>query len=335
MVDFDNYLNVQGIDNLPLLRNLDPRVTHVSIYDTRPNVIQSARLPSHVTQLFLENVALSGPVAFTEGLRYLHLEKVKSKVPIGEWQLPASLETIFIEKCKFTTIDLSRSQIKELVLLKQRTDSDKISLPESLIHLDLRMHWRQMLPLIPAGLKEFVLTGRVPINDFSPVKAAKITSLTIDRAVPFYEYFPDLVRLRYIGNRQEPCEISLTHLTYLCFGGMITEPIELNVPNLEEISFEYTGRVPLRGNFADEVRTMTLKGATPFPDEQEWPSLEELILENTWEKSVADLPRLPWLRWLTLDTPVLTNGVMVSNLREYKEAWGTTRRVKRPQNDRV
>jgi len=337
-------LTIEHARDLRLLQAISPEVVDVYLWNLKPEAVRLPLLPAHVTGLCLQNVTLVGPVAFSEGLIYLMLDLVESEVPIEEWQFPASLRTIEIRKSKFTTLDLSQTRLTELTLERQKTHNGRIVLPPSLLILGLNHCWFRKLPRIPASLKSLWLVDCSRVTDFSPASEVKIEDLSTDRSVPLYANFPELIGLTLTDVKGGFSEISLTHLRYLRFSDcVITEPVELNAPNLVEITFYNSDQVPIRGNFAESVAKISLRGHSSFPGDEDWASLTTLEIRNVERRpygpeqgsaatvTEVELPCLPWLRRLAVAEPVLTNGVMISNLYEYKEAWGMTRRAKRPQ----
>jgi len=188
------------------------------------------------------------------------------------------------------------------------------------------------LPKLSAGLEALEIIECPSIEDFSGARDARILSLNFSTGrepmnpaspLALYENFSELRRLSIGSIAGSYPEISLTHLKELSFYNCKSrEPIEVNAPNLEILSFEESPDVQLRGNYSTGVTELTLGGYGTFPEGEGWDSLETVRVYSDDPDSKVELPQLPWLRKLeTKGGPVLTNGVEVSNILEYKQAW--------------
>ena len=332
---------LNGRDDLAQLQTLAADVNTVTILHRE---FQLPVLPARVTKLTLIGVKLLGAVTLTEGLKELHIHQSTSTRPIGLWTLPASLEVFQLSSSEFKYLDLSRSQLKELQLTEQETHSSRIKLPASLKFMELQQCWFRRLPKLSAGLEALEIIECPSIEDFSGARDARILSLNFSTGrepmnpaspLALYENFSELRRLSIGSIAGSYPEISLTHLKELSFYNCKSrEPIEVNAPNLEILSFEESPDVQLRGNYSTGVTELTLGGYGTFPEGEGWDSLETVRVYSDDPDSKVELPQLPWLRKLeTKGGPVLTNGVEVSNILEYKQAWQMRRRVKRVQND--
>ena len=325
-------------DDPAQLRTLAANVRSVTIQD---HELQLPILPAHVTKLVLLRVNLVGPVVLSEGLRELDLDETTSLRPIGLWTLPASLREIYISACELKYLDLSHSQIKELHLIDQATDSSWIKLPASLKIMEIQECPFRSLPKLPAGLESLEITECLELEDFSGARDARILSLDYScqyqpagwvPPLALYENFSELRHLAINSVSGFFPEISLTHLKELSFFNCDSrEPVEVNAPNLETLLFENSPDIQLRGNYSSGVTKITLSDHEVFPEGDGWDSLESIRVYVYDQEAELELPQLPWLRNLVTNKPVLTNGVLVSNILEYKQAWRMRRRVKRVQ----
>lgn len=303
-------------------------VKAVTIADIREG-FELPLMPAHVKLLTLSDVHLVGPVAFTEGLIEMYLT-FTSEVPLNEWQWPVSLQYISIAHTHIPVIDLRESGVAEVALSRSLTPVDQVFLPEGLSKLMLfRQNYRE-LPRLPPTLTFLSIARCLELTDLSRARDVAITELATDAVFPLYENFAELTKLTLSRLVDSMPEISLTHLRKLRFiRCRVTDPIEVNAPNLESLILWSGGPLNLQGSFAENVTRLRLLNYGAFPTDGDWSHLEELIVDSMLADNVIDVPELPWLRRLTVDHALRTNGVMVTTLREYKQAWNSLRRKKR------
>lgn len=320
---------IQSVAGFAQLNDLALDVKAVYIGSIRES-FELPLMPAHVKMLSLDNAHLVGPIAFTEGLIKLYLGGSDAEMPFNAWQWPASLWYISIDRSRASVIDLRRSGITEVVLSQVWTPVDQVLLPEGIRKLTLFYQDYTRLPRLPSSLRVLSISYCLSLTDLSRARGIAITNLVTDVALSLYENFSELTKLSLWKLVDSAPEISLTHLRKLRFVACYTtDPIEVNAPNLESLTLRSSGPLKLRGSFAENVTRLHLRDCAAFPGDEDWSHLEELVVNDTPTNAVIDVPELPWLRQLTVDMPVQSNGVMVATLREHKAAWNQTRRNKR------
>jgi len=320
-------------DDVAQLLTLPDNVTDLFI---ERRELQLPALPAHVKVLTLWKVKLLGQVVMAEGLQRLELSECSSDLPINEWMLPASLTTLEVAASEFDSLDLSDLSVKMLVLYKQYTASWKTKLPASLKALTIINGWYAKLPTLPASLETLEIDSCGALSDFSSAREVKIVSLSVSRMsasdLALYDNFSELRELVINEVEDRFPEISLTHLRRLKFRNCgFRLPIEVNAPNLETLLLEDSA-VEVRGDLSG-VTSVIMDNHSSLPEVDGWDSLTSVELEYVSEWPVAKLPHIPRLKRLVLkplegEEIIETNGVRVSNLREYKEAWSFTSRKK-------
>ena len=308
------------------LEDIDPQVTKVVIWSTRRAIVRLPLIPSQVTKVALMGVNLVGPVRLPENLESLSVMNVLSEVPIHEWSIPSVLR-----KAKFYAVamalDLRPFRINRISLIDPKISTPEILLPEGMTDLVLRiMPTHEVLPHLPSSLERLNLAHCPNMTDFTAAADVKIADLFVDRDLPFSLCFSYLERLKIHRVHGRISKLSLPLLEKLTlFNCEVPFPIEVNLPSLRELDISGHREVDFRGRLDDSLTTLTLANARAFPPGDHWHGISSLTINGVSQYSRSgklSLPKLLWLKELNITGPVTANRVPVSNLEDYRRAWG-------------
>ena len=136
-------------------------------------------------------------------------------------------------------------------------------------------------------------------------------------------------RLSNIPSIRHPKLVELTLEDYYFHGHRII----FDCPELEKLSIiSSQTRANVYLYNVETIRTMVLDRVASFPvatgeeywEEFQWERLDSVTIVD----SDIELPYLPVLTELIIDRPLMTHNYEVSDLSEYKQAWGVSRRKK-------
>jgi len=185
-----------------------------------------------------------------------------------------------------------------------------------------------LLILLPPQLRSLHLSSFVGIEDIQRPATIYLTEVhlkEIESLPPLEKLFPAVETLTLEGMALFP-KLELLRLRSLVLIDCYSElSLTLACPELESLTISNDTTVT-RLYLIDEdtglgatLVTLNLTRVEGFPAAVEWERLESVTIEDSER---IDLPFIRWLSELELDRPTLTNGVMVSNLEEYRMAWG-------------
>jgi len=325
-------ISIRSIANMGRLNDIDPSITEVSFRGIQ-DAIEFPRLPAHVTTISMYYVNIRGPVVFSEGLQLLHFSNIISEVPLLHWQFPSTLRQISVTGWNDGDLDL-RSATAPSIRCQNAIRGGSLLLPEGLD--DLRIVSSEKVDF-PPYLRELFLggTGGLMTEILPSVKALTIN----DRStiVSLETQFPNLEVLNYANYTEESLgDIEMDSLRELKIiyplQGIFYDAIrpKMILPRLEKLTLVSDGRRREisfdnpDSTLGDTVQTLILDNAPSFPKiAGEWERLESLNLIVT--RSDFKIPFIRWLEELIVNRPVITNGYEVSNIDEYKRAWGIRR----------
>lgn len=339
-------ITIRSAQELGLLNRLPAATTTVYIFNV--GRCQLPLLPAHVTHLYLHRVNLVGRVALTEGLEALHLDQVSSEVSLLTWTFPSTLLSTTISTSdpvkvvdwdhptdlrSVTSPRLHLAHVRRGLrfLLPEALDELEIS---DLLDLDLELppHLRvleltRLARLPKVTLEPFALQGVYP-----SVKQMAVTScwlhIDISRLCPELE---ELALENYVPPTASVLELDqLQELTIR--GPTSSEKLVASCPRLtkltvgmrleEEAYFDHPD-----STLGETLTTLVVENVRVFPTiAGEWQRLESLTVINS---PTVELPYIRWLEELTVDQPLMANGVMVETIDEYKTAWNVGKPPKR------
>lgn len=314
-------LFVRNPDDLPALLAESDDTKSIDILG-RGKAVTLPLVPASVEAISLSCLNLVGPVAFAEGLVELYVNNVTTETPLSEWQWPETLEYLSISTSLESPMDLSSLRVDTLFILFRRQVPEVFLIPEKLRRLIFAIAEMTVLPPLPSDLRELSLTGDNKLRDCSAARSIPIEVLVTDQALDLGKDFPHLRELAFVNCSRQVSKISFTRLETLRFDNCtIPTTVEINAPKLRELSIERSPSITLSGTFGETVTALTLSDSSTFPRVDDWESLEVVAIEGRgW--TPIDLPYIRWLRELTADRPMTTNGVSIKSIDEYRVAWG-------------
>lgn len=323
----DTDLNIAAGTELYLLADIPPSTREVYLHGCG-DVIELPQLPAHVEDLRLEYVVVSNIPHFTEGLKRLWIAGDVTNNSLAQWVFPSTLE--YFSYVEFDgEADLRSVTAKNISVIPIQDTVDMVIFPEAIDELELREEFVE-LEIIPQSVTILEIPEARGVSDRGIV-FPEMESLTHGgiRSALVKKIFPNLKRLGYHKSRisdtivhPEVLELVLDR----CEGDM---PVRLDIPKLESLvvfGSYYRRDVHLSKNtqLGETLVELTLDRVETFPIETEWERLESVTLIDT----TLELPFIRWLKTLDTNRPVVTNGVSVANINEYKSAWGFTSRRK-------
>ena len=195
------------------------------------------------------------------------------------------------------------------------------------------------------------MTTEVLISEWSfPPSLRSLTLHIVDRDVlpPALPRLEELVlvwadNMRDRGRPVATAPVVMTHLRKLTLvTGRNKMPIIIECPELETLevvaSCEQDILARVISDLGKTLVSLTLDNCHHFPPRVDWERLSSLRMTHSADRGwvyrkPADLPFIRWLYELTLDRFHETNGIKVSNLEEYRVAWGMKGPAKQPQAD--
>ena len=332
----DTTLSIHRPGEMPRLYQIADTVTGVRIINGgRITSLHLPPLPPQVKTLIIENHRVEEPLRFEEGLETLELRNITVVGSMANWIFPASLQRIKIGNWN-QDLDLRTVTAPTITLFRSGGASYQVRLPEALD--DLVINGRSALGGVqfPPYLRKLSLGATSNLPGLSQVSPSVI-DLSLNSSMIAFDFdlaFPELEVLKLRDYAPVGvASLRLSRLRELTLAANIGDrPLVIDCPELESLLVAGTAWAEPDlsapgSSFGQTLTRLELKLVSKFPAAREWERLTSLAVSN----SEVELPFIRWLDELVTDRPLLTNGVMVETLDEYKQAWGFTKTAKRAQ----
>lgn len=318
-------LSLADLDQVP------PTVTSLTL-DYSDQAVPLPEIGPGVKTLILRGGRFSGQVRFPEGLESIELHDVGGTMPMVRWIYPTTLKSFKAFTVNGHLLDL-RSVTAPEVTASNPSKWPRFYFSDTVESLDLDSRYSPYFPVLPHYLR------KLKIHELElDIKYDKAVYPTVEEletgyvmeSIPVGIMFPNIEKYT-IRMRWDPVwtPLDFPKLRELTFSESSSrEAIEIIAPELERLTIWGYDRHkvqldPKLNTLGATLTSISLYGqGAEFPEAEEWERLSSVTVAKT---SVV-LPFIRWLDTLELDRPSTTNGVDVSNLEEYREAWGLSGR---------
>lgn len=318
---------------------------------SRGRDVRLPRWPANVKSLGLMTLNMVGPVVIEEGIETIKWNFSSTEVPLVRWVFPRSLKLFSSRANETNRPALDLRSVTAPTIVVRGGAVGPLRLPEALedfsffrVANDSRLllvterdylsnHADGDVIVLPPYLETLRLSRPTNIEIEAPNTSVRtlVISDPLNTTSDFCQWFPNLEALTLSNIGSLPLKIDSPSLREVTISIDHMRPrVRVACPELETLTVIPSTSLALQGIVIEDIGvasiSLVLVGIQNILDCEFISRVDTLIVRN----SSAVLPFIENLTELELDTPLVTNGYEVRDIFEYKQAWGQSRRKKRP-----